>query len=95
MTRPPGTRYRTGPQEPTWRSILAAYAVAAAIPALFWLVSYPLAGVAAIAAIVALRAGARRTAGLVRCFRECRGIAFDLGGRVRITVTNPSVDDPC
>ena len=95
MKRPPGSRYRTVSKDPTWRSILAAYAVVAAVPVLFWAVSNPLSAVAALALVAGLRVGARRVADLVRCLRDCGGFAVDLGESVRVTVTRPPANECC
>lgn len=92
---PPPTdlRHRPGPDRPTWRDILASYALAAAIPLSLWIVSRPLAGAVVLAAVAGLVVAARRAPGVTRCLRDCRGIAFDLGDAVRITVTWDPADD--
>lgn len=89
---PPDPRGRPVHKHPTWRSVLVSYALVAAIPLLLWVVSRPLAGTAAIAAVVGLSIGARRAYRLIRCVRDCQGLAFDLVGRVRITITRPPAD---
>lgn len=93
--RPPNPKYRPRPKNPTWRNIVAAYAVVAAVPVLFWVASNPLAGGVGIAAALALRAGARRGAKLRRCLRDCEGFAVDLGERLRVTVTRPPANECC
>lgn len=92
--QPPDPRYRPAPEEPTWRGIFAAYAVVAAFPVIFFVASHPLPSAVVLTTAVGLVAAARRTARLVRCFYDCEGIAFDLGGRVRITVAQTPIDDP-
>lgn len=96
MYQPP-SESRDSPlvDQPTWRSVLAAYAVMAAVPLSLFAVSNPLAGTAVFASLGALAVGARRTATLVECFHECQGFAFDVAGRVRITVAQPSSGDRC
>lgn len=91
----PGPRFRPPPTDRTWGSVLATWAAAATLPLLFWAVSRPLAAAAVLAAGVGLYVGARRAARLVRCLRDCRRVAFDVAGSVRITVTLPPTDDPC
>jgi hypothetical protein len=80
---------------PTPRGVLAIYAMLAAVPLLLWLVSQPVTGAVAVVTTAGIVIGARRTAGLVRCFRECGGLAFDLCGSVRICVTQPQFDNAC
>ena len=92
---PPDPRFRSRPKNPTWRSILAAYAVVAAVPVLFWAVSNPLSAVAGLAIVAGLRIGARRVADLVRCLRDCGEFAVDLGESVRVTVTRPPANECC
>lgn len=81
--------------QPTWRSVIASYAILASIPLLLWIVSQPLAGSVALAAAVGLAVGARRAYELLRCFYDCQAMVFDLGGRARITVTQLPTDDAC
>ena len=80
---------------PTSRGVLATYAVLAAVPLLLWVVSQPLTGTVAVVTIAGVVIGARRTAGMVRRFRECGGFAFDLGGSVRVCISQPQLDDVC
>jgi hypothetical protein len=68
--------------------------VVAAFPVIFFVASHPLPSAVVLTTAVGLVAAARRTARLVRCFYDCEGIAFDLGGRVRITVAQTPIDDP-
>jgi len=93
--RPPDPRLRSRPKNPTWRNVLASYALVAAIPVLLWVASNPLAGGIGLAAVLVLRAGARRGADLVRCLRDCGGFAIDLGENVRISVTRPPANECC
>ncbi|WP_435065319.1 hypothetical protein [Halobaculum sp. EA56] len=93
MHRPPDPSDRTGIERPSWRSIVAGYAVVVAGLAALWAVSNPVAGATVLAAAGAVRLGAPRVAGAVRCLRVCREFTVDLGGRLRITVTRPPVDD--
>jgi len=67
----------------------------AAIPVLLWVASKPLVGTAAIATAGSLFVGGRRAHALVRCFYDCKGFAFDLGGRARITVRQLPADEVC
>jgi len=95
MTRPPDPRFRSRPKNPSWQDVLVSYALVAAVPVLFWVASNPLAGVVGLAAALALRAGARRGAALVRCLRDCGEFAVDLGEALRVTVTRPPADECC
>ncbi|WP_135828279.1 hypothetical protein [Halorussus halobius] len=95
MSRPPlDPRYRSALTNPTWRHVLASYAMMVGVPVLVWAASRPLAGVAVVAALVGTAAGTRRASGLVQCFRNCEGFAFDVGDTARVTVTRSPVDDP-
>ncbi|WP_435180092.1 hypothetical protein [Halorussus sp. AFM4] len=80
--------------QPTWRSVAASYLLAAAIPIVLWIATRPIAGLVTVAAVAGLIVGARRAYRLRRCFRDCRGFAFDLGGRARITVSRIPADEP-
>lgn len=80
-------RDRSATKQPTWRNVLAAYALLAAIGLSLWAVSNPVAGAGVIVAIAGISLGARRVVELVRCLRECREFAFDFVGDVRVTVT--------
>lgn len=91
MLRPPtDPRYRPAPSEPTWQNVLVGYAMIAAVPALLWVASQPSTRLVAVAAVVGLALVARHLLRLVRCFDDCRGFAFDLGQRIRITITQPA-----
>lgn len=93
----PSSDPRDGPlvDQPTWRGVLAAYVAIATVPLALFAVSNPLAGAGVVASLGVLAVGARRTATLVECFHECQGFAFDVAGRVRITVAHPSSGDRC
>lgn len=93
MSGPPDPRDRTDFEQPTWRSILAGYAPLAGVLLSLWIVSNPIAGAVGLTAAAGLFLGARRAAELARCFRVCREFTVDLGGSLRITVTNARVDD--
>ncbi|MFC4450136.1 hypothetical protein [Halorussus aquaticus] len=96
MYRPPSdSRESAIVEEYTWSDILLSYAVVAAIPAALWFVSQPLTGTVLLAVVAGLVVAARRAYELVRCFYDCPGMAFDLGGKARITVTQIPTDDSC
>jgi hypothetical protein len=59
----------------------------AVIPLLVWGVSQPRAGVVVLAAIFGLYIGGRRAYRLTRCFYACQEFTFELGGKIKITVT--------
>lgn len=86
-------RDRSPPNHPTWRSVVACYAVAAAFPLALWTASSPLAGAVALVAVAGLFVVVRRAYGLVRCLRHCRAMAFEVTPNVRVTVTWRRVDD--
>jgi len=87
MHKPPSDpRHRSALRAPSWGDVVAAYAFVAAVVALFWVVTYPLAA-AVVLAVVAGGGGVRYAVRLVRCVRDCRAVVFDLGERVRISVT--------
>ncbi|WP_433630187.1 hypothetical protein [Halomicrococcus sp. NG-SE-24] len=65
----------------------------AAIPLLLWVVSQPLVGSVTLAAVVGLLVGGRRAYRLTRCFYDCQGFTFDLGGKAQITVTQIPIDE--
>lgn len=95
MHEPPSTpRRRRAFDHPSWRGLLASYALAAAFPLALWAVSRPLAGTVVLAATAGLYVGARRAAELVRCLHDCGAFTFDLVGNVRVTVAQAHVDDP-
>ncbi|SHH44638.1 hypothetical protein [Halobaculum gomorrense] len=93
MHRPPDPSDRTGTEQPGWQGILAGYALIGAALASLWSMSYPAAAASILAAAAVVRLGAPRVAAAVRCLRVCREFTVDLGGRLRITVTRPPVDD--
>lgn len=93
MYRPPSDpRGHPALDRPRWRSLLAGYASVAAFFLSLWVVSHPLAGAVVLATVVGSVVGARRASELARCFHDCGGFSFDLGGRLRITVTQTDTD---
>jgi hypothetical protein len=91
---PPEVPTRPLDERLTWRSILVSYAMMAAVPLLLWVAGRPLLRATAVAAVVGAFLAVRRGAALKRCFYECGGFAFDLGGRVRVQISRPRADDP-
>jgi len=71
----------------SWRDVLAAYVLAAAIPLALWAASAPLAAGSGLAVSGVGVLGARRARRLARCVRDCRGLELDLPGTVSVTVT--------
>lgn len=93
MYRPPSDpRNHPAFDHPGQQGILAGYVSVVAFFLALWIISHPLAGVAVLTAIVGSFIGVRRAVGLARCFHDCGGFSFDLGRRVRITITRPSTD---
>ena len=92
---PPTTTDRSPETQLTWRSILAAYAVAAAVPLALWIAANPLAGVVALAAIASLAVGVLRAVRAGHCLATCRKLTFDLVGGVRVTIARPHTNDAC
>lgn len=88
-------RRRSVPDQPTWDTVLLSYAMVAAIPVVLWIAANPVIGLVAVGAIASLGFGARKAAGLVRCFYECRRLAFDVGDVARITVCRRPAEEPC
>ncbi|WP_137285969.1 hypothetical protein [Halorussus salinisoli] len=70
-----------------------SYVLVTAIPLLLWFVSQPLVGTVALASIAGLFVGGRRVYRLTRCFYDCQGFTFDLGGTAQITVTQIPTDE--
>jgi hypothetical protein len=70
-----------------------SYGLAAALPLLVWFVSQPRAGTVVVVAIGGLFVGGRRVFRLSRCFFRCQRFTFNLGGKVKITVTQIPTDD--
>ena len=96
MYRPPlDPRYSPTPGDASWTSILTSYTIAIALFGLMVLVSHPLAITVLLASIVGMALVARGAVGLLRCFHECGEFSVDLGGRVRIAITQTSTDDSC
>jgi hypothetical protein len=80
-------------EEPTWRSIIVSYAMMTVIPLLLWVLSQPLDGMVTLAAIGGLFVGGQRAYRLIHRFSDYQEFAFNLGGKVQITVTQlPSND---
>lgn len=80
---------------PASRGILVIYAALFAFPVLLWIVSQPLVGGVVLVTVVGSAIGVRRAARLARCFYDCGGVAFDLAGRVRVSLTRPEPDCVC
>ncbi|WP_458208000.1 hypothetical protein [Haladaptatus sp. NG-SE-30] len=94
MFRPPlDPRDRPLIEHPTWRSVLVSYTLVAAIPILLWVVSQPLTGIVALASIAGLLTGGRRAYRLTRCFYDCQGFTFSVGGKAQITVSQIPTDE--
>lgn len=93
MYRPPRALRDSTVADRTSRGGLpAGYALMAAFPLLLLVIAHPVAGSLLFAALLGTVLAARRVRRLVRCLYECGGFAFDLGGRVRITVARPHCD---
>ncbi|WP_226005584.1 hypothetical protein [Natrinema salinisoli] len=94
MSRPPfDPRYRPAVEQPSWERVLASYALVPALLFLLWAISQPHAAIVVLTATVALFLVARRSLGLARCLSDCGGFSVDLGGKLRITIARPQVDD--
>ena len=79
--------------QPTWRSILVSYVLAAVVPLLLWAISNPLAGTVTVVGVTALVIGGRHAYKLRRCFYHCQKLTFQLGETAQITVTQLPTDD--
>lgn len=87
MQQPPSApRDRPG-LNPTWRRIVASYALLLAFFVLLWAISQPLVGLGVLAALGGLFAGAKRAARLRRCFYTCDALTLRPFGSVRITIS--------
>jgi Flp pilus assembly protein TadB len=87
MQQPPSPpRDRPG-LNPTWRRIVASYALVLAFFLLLWAISQPLIGLGALAALASLVVVARRAARLRRCFYNCDALTLRPFGSVRITIS--------
>jgi len=94
MYKPPrDPRDRPLIEQPTWQRVFVSYAMIAVIFLLIWGVSQPRAGVVVLAAIVGLFIGGRRAYRLTRHFYDCREFTFELGGKIKITVTQLPTGD--
>jgi len=76
---------------PTWRRIAASYALVLAIPVALWVVSHPVTGVTALAALALLGHTARRLVTLGRCLRACGGFTVE-AGPLQVCVTRSGVN---
>lgn len=87
MSKPlPDPHNHTIFSQTTWRGIFTLSAMVAAVPLLLWGVSQPLAGVSVLVTTGGLFITVRHARRLVRCFYDCQGLEFNLGGRVWITI---------
>ena len=94
MYRPPlDPRDRPTASEPTWESIAVSYMMVVATPLLFWTLSHPVTGGLGLGAVAATAVVARRASRLARCYSACRGIAFEVGRGVHVTVTWAPADE--
>lgn len=89
MSRPPDPD-RPLPA-PTWRRIVASYALVVAVLVGLWVASRPIAGVLTLATLALAGHTARRLTALGRCLRECGGFTIR-AGPFRVCVTRPGVD---
>lgn len=71
------------------------YLMVAAFPVFLWVLSNRLTGITVLTVSAVLVVIVRRALKLIRCFYRCGGFTFDIGGRVRIMISQPCVDDPC
>jgi|AntRauTorckE6833_2_1112554.scaffolds.fasta_scaffold02653_10 hypothetical protein len=91
MSKPPvDPRDRTYHVQPTWRGLLVAYGMMAAIIAAVALLSYPVLGTVVAVSLGVVSVAGRRGLELYRCLQTCGGFAVDLGDSVQICVTKPS-----
>lgn len=67
-----------------------SYGLVLAFPVLLWIMSNPGAGVVILAAISGLVLLVREGLRLVRCFYDRGEFSFNLGGKIQITITQPS-----
>ncbi|WP_232701229.1 hypothetical protein [Halobacterium wangiae] len=95
MHQSPDPEERTTYGRVTWYGIAVSYAMAAAIPLLLWAASAPLTAAVVFAAASVVAVGTRRAHRLARCVRNCKGLAFDLPGTVRVTVAWTPTCDAC
>lgn len=94
MSRPPfDPRHRPAVEQPSWRGILVSYALIPVVFLSLWGISHPLTATVIIVATVCLLLTLRRTLNLARCLSNCGGFSIDLGGKIRITIARPQVDD--
>lgn len=88
---PPDRLYHPSITDATPQSILVSYALIGLIPLVLRGISSPIAGTILLAVLLSIGLGVRRVTQLVRCLENCGGFAFDLGGRVHVTVTQQAV----
>ena len=86
MQQPPSAPRDRAGLNPTWRRIVASYALVPAFFLLLWAISQPLVGLGAIAALAGLVVGVKRAARLRRCFYTCDALTLRPFGRVHITI---------
>lgn len=79
-------RFRPPADRLTWTDIAASYAAMFGVVALVWATSAPVTAAALAVAAAATVAVARRVRRLARCVEQCRGLALDFPGSVRVTV---------
>lgn len=70
----------------TWTDIAASYAAVFGVVALLWATSAPMTAAALAVAVTVTVAAARRVRRLARCVEQCRGLALDFPGSIRVTV---------
>lgn len=87
MQQPPSAPHERPGLNPTWRRIVASYALVLAFFLLLWTISQPLVGSVALTALAGLSVGARRAAGLLSCFYNCDALTLRPVGNVRITIS--------
>ncbi|MDS0219769.1 flagellar motor protein MotB [Haloarcula sp. S1AR25-5A] len=87
MQQPPTIPRKRPGLNPTWRRIVASYALVLAFFVLLWAISQPLVGLGTLAALAALFVGARRAVRLRRCFYNCDALTLRPFGSVHITIS--------
>ena len=76
------------------RSLVAAFLLAAAVPAALFAATWPLVGAVGFAALVGLFVGARRLLPAVRRARQDRPLRFDLPGGVSLRIVRRPAEPP-
>lgn len=87
MQQPPSAPRDRAGLNPTWRRLVASYALVLAFFLLLWAISQPLVGLGALAALAGLVVGVKRAARLRRCFHTCDALTLGPFGRVRIRIS--------